>query len=247
MPHFFITKENIKDNTIIITDEELLNHLVNARRLKIGEKILFIDENKMQYVSEVSDISKKQISAIIKDKYKSERILKIDLDVARCVLKQDADYSAIQKATELGVKNIIPLISDNCALKPSVVKAKFQKFQKIADESVKQCERADFPVLHPPLILDAFIEKNINKYDKILVFSEREKQYSIKKFFKEYPYKENDKIVAIIGCEGGFSDREFKLFEEYKLKEISLGKLIMRADTALTAALFGIIQEVEDD
>lgn len=247
MPHFFIKSENIQNNFIEVTDKELLNHLVNARRVKTGERVLFIDENKIQYVTKISDIERKILRAEIFEKYPSFRELTLDLTVARCVLKQDADFSAIQKATELGVKTIIPLLCDNCSIKESVVHSKSDKFQKIADESVKQCERADFPVVTEPKKLDEFLKNKSQNYDKILVFSERAKNFGIKKYFAQNPYKKGEKILAVIGCEGGFSDREFKLFEELNLPEISLGKLIMRADTALTAALFGIIQEVGDE
>lgn len=247
MPHFFIKTENIKNNKIEIDEKELLNHLVNARRVKIGEKVLFIDENKIQYETKISEIERKFLVAEILEKYPSFRELEVDITVARCVLKQDADFSAIQKATELGVKTIIPLLCDNCAMKESVVLAKSEKFQKIADESVKQCERADFPVVSSPLKLDDFLTNQAKNYDKVLIFSERAENFGIKKYFAQNPYKKGDKILAVIGCEGGFSDREFKLFEKLNLQEISLGKLIMRADTALTAAIFGIIQEVDDE
>lgn len=247
MPHFFINSELINNNEIEITDKELLNHLVNARRIKCGQKLLLIDENKIQYETKVLSVERNSLTAQILQHYPSFRQSDINITAARCVLKQDADFSAIQKATELGVKTIIPLISDNCAVSENIIKAKADKFQKIADESVKQCERADFPNVMQPVKFDDFMNSELQNYDKILVFSERAKNYGIKKFFKDNPYKKNDKILAIIGCEGGFSQREFELFEKYNLHEISLGKLIMRADTALTAAIFGIIQEVSDD
>ncbi|MCR5260759.1 MAG: 16S rRNA (uracil(1498)-N(3))-methyltransferase [Candidatus Gastranaerophilales bacterium] len=246
MPHFFIKTQNIRENRIQIEDKDLYNHLVRARRVKLGEKVLFIDENKMQYETKISAIEKTSLMADICKSYKSERVLNINLTAARCVLKQDADFSAIQKATELGVQTIIPLISDNCAVKESVIRAKADKFRKIAEESVKQCERADFPQVLPPVSLDEFLKTKLKDYDKVLLFSEREKTYTIKKYFKDNPFEKSDKILAIIGCEGGFSEREFHLFEQYNLPEITLGKLIMRADTALTAALFGIIQEVSE-
>ena len=109
MPHFFIKSENIKNNVIEVENKELLNHLVNARRVKIGETVLFIDENKIQYVTKICDIQRKFLHAEISDKYPSFRELALDLTVARCVLKQDADFSAIQKATELIEENSICL------------------------------------------------------------------------------------------------------------------------------------------
>lgn len=244
MPHFFVKEENINNKTVKVEEKDLLNHLVSARRVKVGEKVLFFDNNKIQYETIVKEITKKYLLAEITAQYKSFRELEHDITVAKCVLKQDADYSSLQKATELGVKTIIPVISDNCALKKQVVQEKQTKFQKIADESVKQCERADFPVVTKAVTVDELLLK-ADEYDKFIVFSERaEYRSGIKEYFKEHPYKNNDKILILIGCEGGFSDREFGLFEEYKIKELSLGKLIMRADTALTAGIFGVIQEI---
>ena len=173
MPHFFVNHENIKDKIITINDRELVNHLVNARRVKIGEKVLFIDENKIQYETKIAGFNKNSLTADIVKKYPSFRLPDFDITVAQCVLKQDAEFSAIQKATELGAKTIIPLISENCALKDSVILAKAEKFQKIADESVKQCERADFPQVLEPVKLDEFLKNNIGGYDYILAFSER--------------------------------------------------------------------------
>lgn len=247
MPHFFINTKNINENIITVTDQALLNHLLNARRVKIREKLLFIDEHKIQYETIILDCQKKFLTAEIIKRYPSFRIPDFNITVARCVLKQDADFSAIQKATELGVSTIIPLYSDNCVLKRSVIKAKEEKFQKVADESVKQCERADFPNVLPVQDLDSFITKNIQDYDKVLVFSERAKNFNIKNYFKNNPYKKGEKILAIFGCEGGFSEREFSLFEQFNLQEITLGKLILRADTALVAGVFGIIQEVTNE
>lgn len=244
MPHFFTKKENIGNNFIKIDDSETFNHLVKVRRVKIGEDILFFDKDKTEYFCKITEISKKELRAEIINSYKSERELKYKIGAAKCVLKSDADFSAIQKATELGVKRIIPVISDNCAVNPKIIYAKSDKFQKIADESVKQCERIDFPVVEAPVKLDDVIKRK--DFDVIIVFSEKEKNVTIKKFFSQTPYK-GQSILIITGPEGGFSEREFKLFEENNIPQLTLGKLIMRADTALTAAVYGVIQEISDD
>jgi len=243
MPHFLIKKEHKNNNFINITETETLNHLVKVRRVKVGEDILFFDKEKTEYLCKVRDISRQLLRAEIIKAYKSERELKHNISVAKCVLKSDADFSAIQKATELGVKRIIPVISDNCAVNPKIIFSKSEKFQKIADESVKQCERTDFPIVEKPVRLDEIIKRK--DYDLIIVFSEKEEKLTIKKFFSQNPYK-GQSILIITGPEGGFSQREFKLFEEYKIPRLTLGKLIMRADTALTAAIFGVIQEISD-
>lgn len=244
MPHFFINNENIKNNSVVITEKELLNHLVNARRVKCREKILFFDKDRNEYLCEITEITKKELSAAIIKTYKSERILKNNISVAKCVLKSEADFSSIQKATELGVKKIIPVISDNCAVNSKIIFSKSDKFQKIADESVKQCERADFPVVENPVKLDEILLRK--DFDLIIVFSEKEENMTIKKFFGQNKYN-GQSILIVTGPEGGFSDREFLLFEKLNIPQLTLGKLIMRADTALTAAVFGVIQEISDD
>ena len=241
MPHFLIKKENIENNQITVLEKELLNHLVNVRRVKSGENILFFDKEKNEYLCKINNVSKKELKAEIIKYYKSQRELKYNISVGKCVLKSDADFSAIQKATELGVKRIIPVISDNCAVNPKIIYSKTEKFQKIADESVKQCERIDFPIVENPIKLDEVIKRK--DFDLIIVFSEKEENLTIKKFFSKNGCKDKS-ILIITGPEGGFSEREFKLFEENKIPQLTLGKLIMRADTALTAAIFGVIQEI---
>lgn len=244
MPHFFTEKENIINNSVVITEKELLNHLVSARRVKCGEKILFFDKERNEYLCKITEISKKELTAEIITSYKSERILEHNISVAKCVLKSDADFSSIQKATELGVKRIIPVISDNCTVNFKIALSKTEKFQKIADESVKQCERADFPIVESPSKLDDILLRK--DFDLIIVFSEKEENITIKKFFGNKKYK-GESTLIIIGPEGGFSEREFELFEKFNIPQLTLGKLIMRADTALTAAVFGVIQEISDD
>ena len=119
-----------------------------------------------------------------------------------------------------------------------------EKFQKIADESVKQCERIDFPIVENPAKLDEVIKRK--DFDLIIVFSEKEEKLTIKNFFSQN-FCKNKSILIITGPEGGFSEREFKLFEENKIPQLTLGKLIMRADTALTAAIYGVIQEISGE
>ena len=84
--------------------------------ISCGENVLFFDSEKNEYLCEITDISKNKLTAKIIKKYKSERFLNYNISVAKCVLKSDDDFSSIQKATELGVKRIIPVISDNCAV-----------------------------------------------------------------------------------------------------------------------------------
>ena len=240
MPHFLIKNENINENKITISDKELYNHLIKVRRTRLGEQLLFLDENEIQYETILSDISSNSFSCEIKKQYKSSRKLNLDLYVAQSVLNSDAQTSSIQKATELGVKGIIPLHTDNCAVKESFINSKIEKWQKIALESVKQCERADIPTVFEL----SKLENIVDNFDYVIVFAERDTNQTFFDYLKSNSIDKTKKILVVIGPEGGFSQREFDFFKQKKLPLITLGNLIYRADTALVAALTSVISGV---
>ena len=240
MPHFLINSNNINNNNIYIDDKDLYKHIIKVLRAKIGEKLLFLDENEVQYETVLENIESSNFECKITKKYKSERKLSINLFIAQSVLNSDAQTSSIQKATELGVKGIIPLSTDNCAVKESVIKNKVEKWQKIAVESVKQCERADIPTVFEM----SYLKDVVQKYKQIIVFAERDAQSDFFTYVKQNKINKEEDILVIIGPEGGFSQKEFDFFKENNIPLITLGNLIYRADTALTAALTTVINGV---
>lgn len=241
MPHFLINSSQIEDKKIVVGKGELFNHLTRSLRLRKGEKVLFLDENEIQY--ETTALEFNSLSAIfdINKKYKSQRKLNFHLSLGLSVLKQDAQVSAIQKATELGVKEIIPLYTDNSSVKKDIVNNKIDKWKKIAFESVQQCERADVPQISELSTLDEVIKK----YDNIFVFVEKNSDL----FFSDY-LKQNTElkgsVLVIIGCEGGFSEKEFEFFKSNNLTMLTLGNLILRADTACACALNTVISGLRE-
>lgn len=237
MPHFFINSNDVKDNKIEFSQD--YKHLVKALRLRIGEKLLLIDENKIQYETKVTEIKPNSIVANIEKQYLSTRELAFELHLAQSPLRSDAQNLVIEKATELGVHTIIPIYTDNCALSKDVISKKTEKWQKIMIESSKQCERAVIPTCAPMTTL----EKIENNYDRILAFCERHTEFPLKNYLQQNPIKKGEKILVIIGPEGGFSEKEFKLFEEKQFTKVSLGDLILRAETAVIVGLGNLIYE----
>ena len=240
MPHFLIKSKQVQNNLIKIDDENLYKHIIKVMRSKPGEKILFLDENKIQYETILKNIESDYFTCNIISRYKSNRTLNINLYAAQSVLNSDAQISAVQKATELGVKGIFPLCTDNCSVKKSVIESKIDKWQKIAFESVKQCERADIPKVYNLTNL----EELTDKFEQIIVFAESDTDKNFFEYLKENPIDKTKDILIIIGPEGGFSRAEFDYFNRKNLPLITLGNLIYRADTALTAAITTIINGV---
>ena len=240
MPHFLIKSTQVQNNLIKIDDENLYKHIIKVMRSKPGEKILFLDENKIQYETILENIESNYFTCEIIKRYKSNRVLNINLYAAQSVLNSDAQISAVHQATELGVKGILPLCTDNCSVKKSVIESKIDKWQKIAFESVKQCERADIPKVYNLTNL----EELTDKFEQIIVFAESDTDRNFFEYLKENPIDKTKDILIIIGPEGGFSRAEFDYFNRKNLPLITLGNLIYRADTALTAAITTIINGV---
>jgi len=255
MPHFFIKSEYKSEDIIKIPQGDTHKHLKNALRIKQGEDLLLVDENKIQYETVVREINNNYIHALIIKSYPSKRFIKHNIYVAQGMLKSDAEHFVIQKATELGVRGIYPMISDNVTVKKSVIFQKLPHLQRIAAEAAKQCERPDIPTIFEPVEFSEITENNDLKHK--FIFVERDAEMTLKQALggQECPpynvisqsnISENDKILLIIGPEGGFSDDEFQKMTEHSIKKITLGNLILRAETAVIAAVANTIHELEN-
>ena len=245
MPHFFINSKNVIDNRIVISDKENYNHLAKSLRIKKGEKLLLIDENQIQYETVVENITNKEITVYVENSYESFRKLDFRLYLGQSPLRSNAQSVIIEKATELGADGIYPVITDNCALNKSVIEKKIDKWQRIMYEASKQCERAYTPKCFEVTTLENLINLKNNGY-KIIAFCERLSKLTLHEYCNEDPVKKDDKIIIIIGPEGGFSDREFELFKKNDVPMLTLGNLILKAETAVIVALGNLIYEYEN-
>ncbi len=246
MPHFFINSDQIENNTVTISDKENYFHIARSLRARTGENLLLIDENKIQYETTIKLITNDKIEAKISKSYPSERFLDFELYLAQSPLRSDAQNLLIEKATELGVRGVFPIKTDNCALNNDMIDKKISKWNKIMYEASKQCERADIPICYDRTTIETVL--NDAFFDKVYVFCERIAHKSIRDSFEESPIKSNDKVLVIIGPEGGFSQKEFDYFNELTENNknfymLTLGDLILKAETATTVALGNIIYE----
>lgn len=236
MPHFFISSKSVNGNVIEFSED--YKHLVKALRLRTGEKLLLIDENGIQYETRVKDITPETIVAEIERNYPSTRELDFELHLAQSPLRSDAQGLVVEKATELGVHTLHPTYTDNCALAKDVIVKKIEKWQKIMVESSKQCERAKIPTCAQMTTL----EKVVKDFDRVIAFCERT-EFPLKTYLRENPIQKSEKILVIVGPEGGFSEREFEFFEREGIVKASLGDLILRAETAVIVGVGNIIYE----
>lgn len=240
MPHFFIDSKNVNNKTIAISDNENYRHIARSLRARAGEKLLLIDEKQVQYETVIKEINSKEIICEIQKSYPSKRDLDFDLFLAQSPLRSDAQLTIMEKATELGARGVYPVITDNCAVAMDVACKKQEKWQRVMYEASKQCERAKIPVCYEPNTLENVLEKDFNQ---ILVLAERSTEISLKDYLNQNQIKKGDKILVVIGPEGGFSQKEFDYFKSLKLPLITLGDLILKAETAVIVTLGNIVYE----
>ena len=134
MPHFLIQKQEIKDSYIELIENENLFHITKVLRAKIGEKIKFIDTDGFVYLCQIENITKNCLTAKIIRKEQSERMLPYNLCLIQSILANDAQNLAIANATQAGIKEIYPIITDNTSASKASLKDKIQKWEKIAYE-----------------------------------------------------------------------------------------------------------------
>lgn len=228
-----------------IFDNETLHHLTRSLRVKPGQRLLFTDEQKITYECIIESISKDSLYANIEKEYLNDKFLNFNLFLAQSPLRSDAQDLVIEKATEIGVAGVYPILTDNCSVQKSVIEKKIPRWQKIMVESSKQCERADVPECFELTDIEELIKSK--KYERIIAFCERLTENNLKNYLANKPIKSDENILVIIGPEGGFSQREIELFTKYEIPKISLGKLILRAETAVIVALGNMIYEFENN
>ena len=219
-----ISDENIREKDIVIEDKADVNHLKNVFRVKLGEKVRAVDGEK-EYFCSVKEIEKKyiilEIEEILEDRYSH----KIEIDAAVGILKNDKMDLTIQKLTELGINEIIPVAAKRGVVK---INEKKDKWDLIVREALKQCQG-----VKPTKIAEVVKIKDIEleKYDLIIVPYECEEEYTLKNLLKNREISPK-KVLYIIGPEGGFDSEEIEYLKSKGANIVTLGRRILRAETA---------------
>ena len=247
MPKFFIKDEQLEDNKITIIGEDV-KHISNVLRMKIGEKIQIcnIDTNE-NYSAELELISKEKVVCNVIEKIKSQAESNINLKIFQGIPKSDKMELIIQKSTELGVKEIIPVDMERCVSKISGKdeKKKLERWQKISEVAAKQSGRDMIPKIRNVMKIKQICQE-INDYDMLIVPYEKAEGYSFKNAIEEMKSKNRNNLVVgiVIGPEGGFESAEIDELELSGAKIVTLGKRILRTETVALAMSSVIMYEL---
>lgn len=218
-----VDKNNIKGNIIEIKDKKDINHLLNSFRIKKDDELRVVDGS-YEYTTRVIFAEKKLIECEIINKVEDSYSLNVRIDAGLGLLKNDKMELAIQKLAEIGISKLIPLKLERTIVK---VEGKKEKWDIIAKETLKQCQGIKFMEIDQVRKLEQLDYKS---YDLILVPYECEEELTISQIIDNK--KDIKKILYIIGSEGGISKNEIEYLKQQGASVVSLGKRILRAETA---------------
>lgn len=230
---YIVEKENIniQGNVLEITGREL--HHINVMRFKVGDTI---DIN--EYVCKIQSINKDILVAEIIDEVQRIGEPTVNIDLYMGYIKADKMEYLVQKSVELGVKNIIPILTKNTVVKldeKDKIK-KRERLQKIAVEAIGQCGRTDNVEVKEIKKIDEILREELN-YDLILTCHEKEEK-NIQEVLENVDKEVTKNIAVFVGPEGGLDNAEVeKIQEKENSKVICFGERVLRAETAVNYIL----------
>lgn len=247
MGKFFVKTNQIEEKKIIILNDDV-NHIKNVLRLNILDNIEVCNKDTGDnYNCQISNISNNQIECEIINKIDSITEGNVKIDVYQGLPKFDKMEFIIQKGTELGVTNFIPVKFNRCIVKidKKDVEKKLSRWQKISEVASKQSGRDIIPNIEKIVGVKDICDI-INKYDIVLLAYEQEKDNYIKNELEKIKNtKMSFNIAIVIGPEGGIEEKEVEILKNAGAKVISLGKRILRTETVCMQMVSIIMYELE--
>lgn len=242
MPKFFVNSENINDHTITL-DGENAKHIGSVLRAKIGDIITVCDGDGRDYECEITEITKKTVTTKITDIFTNDNEPDIKLTLYQALPKADKMELVIQKCIEIGVDRIVPVKTEHTVVRlEGKEEKKLLRWNKIAESAAKQCGRGKIPVVDSVMSFKEAISEAVS-LDGAIIPYEKERENSLKAFAKSFKGKS---IGIFIGPEGGFSNEEIDFAISNGVKSVTLGKRILRTETAGLVTSVILLYELED-
>lgn len=226
----FISDFDLRGRDLSVFDKDILNQVKNVLRLKSGNQILLADGKTNEALAEIVEFGGDflKVKILQKEINENESTRKVILYCS--LLKRENFELVAQKATEVGVAEIAPLICER------TIKTGFKRdrLEKIIKEAAEQSGRGILPILREPAVFSGAV--NETKENELNLFFEKDGEKL------KMPSSQVKKIGIFIGPEGGWSDFEIDLAQQRRLEMTSLGKLTLRAETAAVIATYLVCQ-----
>lgn len=252
MSKFFVKTEQINNNDIVIIGDDV-NHIINVLRMKKTDEIQICNQDTGDnYNAEIVNYSKNEVECKIISKINETTESNVHITLFQGIPKFEKMELIIQKNTEVGIKSIVPVIMERTVVKldEKIASKKLERWQKIAEIAAKQSMR---DIILQIGNITKLKDIDTTEFDAVLVAYENEEHNMLKTELQklERKIKSNNSseqqynIAIVIGPEGGISEKELVMLAEKNAKFVSLGKRILRTETAGVVMAGNIIYELE--
>lgn len=246
MQKFFIKANQVYNSEIKIAGTDV-NHIINVLRLRKKDKIQICNiDTSENYIAEIQEFNSDIVNCKIIEYINSKVESNIKVDLYQGLPKADKMEWIIQKTIEVGINSITPV-----TMMRSIVKfdkkdeiKKIERWKKISEVAAKQSKRDIIPKIENIIDVKQVLEK-IKYYDLFLVAYEEENTKTLKEVLKKIKTKDNLKIGIFIGPEGGIDIKEIEMLKNSNVQIVSLGKRILRTETAPITMVANILYELE--
>lgn len=246
MHHFFADPSQVAEDTVTITGPDV-NHMKNVLRMKPGEALLVSDGTGNDYQCEIERLEAERAVVRICQAFCSQMELPSRIWLFQGLPKADKLEFIIQKAVELGAEAVVPVATKNAVVRLDEKKAqsKRKRWQSIAESAAKQSKRSRIPSVETVMSLkEAFGFIKEQGFDLCLIpYEQAQGMETMKEALAQV--SSGQSIAVFIGPEGGFDESEIKLALEHGVRPVSLGKRILRTETAGLAILSALMMKLE--
>ena len=241
MHRFFIPKPFKQEMQITGRDA---HHIMDVLRMGTGDQLQVVADDGISFVGEITAVSTNTVTVSAKEILRETHEPDVRISLLQGLAKGEKMELIIQKAVEIGVAEIFPLAMDHSVvvLESSKAEKKVERWQKIAEAAAKQSKRDIIPIVHQVATLTKVLQTK--KWDLLLIAYESENYVSLKKALQAH--KDAKGIGVIIGPEGGLSNEEVKAAQEVGGIAVSLGRRILRTETAGLVAATAILYETDN-
>jgi 16S rRNA (uracil1498-N3)-methyltransferase len=268
MTHRFFIPANWFEGDKVTLRGALAHQIRDVLRLTPGDAVVVLDDSGWEYEVQLNTVEQGQAIGQIRKKVLARTEPRAKITLYQSLLKGDKFEWVLQKGTELGIVEFVPIVCDRCVIGSvdDVSKAKLDRWHRIILEAAEQSGRARLPRLQMPLLFAQACER-ARRADLALLSWEEERTRSLRSMLTEYdslPVTAHGKTSSIpaiagrstsrkpfsisifIGPEGGFAAREVDQARRYGLAPVGLGPRILRAETAALVAATMILYQLED-
>jgi 16S rRNA (uracil1498-N3)-methyltransferase len=242
MHRFFISKPTHKTGSLILRGKEW-HHCQNVLRAKVGDQVSIFDGEGTEFLCNIRKIDSESAELHVLQQSKSPPP-PYHMVLAQALPKNKAMDLIIQKATELGVREIIPIMSERSTIKldPADTSAKVERWDEISVESAKQCGLNWLPKIHSPKSMKEVMEMR-QLFNVAFIASLQPEAKSLWAYLHD-PKIANSRFLVLIGPEGDFTPAESSLARAHGFLLVTLGPLVLRCDTAATYMLSTLSYEL---